>query len=54
MTDRALTAPDGCCWCGIAEREHMQRWHRDAGWHQWEPPTEEQIKTRMLARRNAR
>lgn len=43
--------PSACRWCGVAAREHMQRWSAVAGWHQWTAPTLEQIKARMAARR---
>lgn len=46
-----LPAPGGCRWCGVEEREHMQRWKPPVGWHKWEPPTLEQRKERMKARR---
>jgi hypothetical protein len=46
--------PSGCRWCGLGQREHFQRWHRNAKWHFWTPPTREQIKQRMQARRTAR
>lgn len=46
--------PSACRACGIPERDHMQRWTQTAGWHQWLPPTQEQIKTRMHARRARR
>ncbi|WP_329616466.1 hypothetical protein OG244_28470 [Streptomyces brevispora] len=42
---QAAPNPDGCRWCGVDLYEHMQR---------WTPPTQDQIKTRMKARRNAR
>ena len=47
--------PSGCRWCGVDQREHMQRWKPPVGWHKWEQPTPEQTKTRMqqrAARRN--
>jgi hypothetical protein len=43
--------PDGCRHCGIPEREHLQRWHAEAGWHPWTEPTDEQRLERMRARR---
>lgn len=43
--------PSACRFCGVAAREHMQRWSPEAGWHTWTAPTSEQIKGRMLARR---
>jgi hypothetical protein len=49
-----MTEPNGCRWCGIPARSHMQRWKRPVGWHKWEQPTAEQIKARMQARRAAR
>lgn len=42
--------PDGCQHCGIPERQHMTRWKPGIGSHQWTAPTQEQVKTRMLAR----
>ncbi len=53
-----LTQPDAvpsaCCHCGIGEREHMQRWTAGIGWHQWTPPTQDQIKTRLRQRAEKR
>lgn len=46
--------PMGCRWCGVNDREHVQRWKPPAGWHQWEKPTQEQIKARMQERYSAR
>lgn len=51
MDERVLAQPSGCRWCGLAQRDHFQRWTRAAGWHGWTPPTPEQIKQRMKARR---
>ncbi|WP_242890160.1 hypothetical protein [Actinomadura litoris] len=48
---RAVPEPSGCRWCGLAEREHLQRWALGAGWHGWTEPTQKQRKARMLARR---
>jgi hypothetical protein len=48
------TAPSGCRWCGVEEREHMQRHKRRACCHTWERPTGVQILARMRARRAAR
>lgn len=42
----------GCRQCGIDERGHGIQATYD-GTHTWEQPTQEQIKTRMLARRAA-
>jgi len=46
-----LPAPSSCRHCGIEQRGHCHRWTSPAGWHQWTPPTNAQIKARMLARR---
>lgn len=46
--------PNGCRYCGIGDRGHMGRWTKSAGWHQWTPPTQQQIKQRMQARHAAR
>lgn len=49
------STPSGCRWCGVDERDHMQRWKAPVGWHKWTQPTSDQIKTRMqqrAARRN--
>ncbi|WP_433223383.1 hypothetical protein [Microtetraspora malaysiensis] len=43
--------PNGCRWCGIEAQVHFRRWKPPAGWHQWEAPTNEQRKERMIARR---
>lgn len=48
-----MTSPSACRWCGIDQREHAQRWKPPIGWHKWQPPTQQQIKARMLARRTA-
>lgn len=47
-------SPNGCRHCGIAEREHFSRWKPGPGWHVWTAPTDEQIKARMIGRRNNR
>ncbi|MFD8529448.1 hypothetical protein ACFV0L_18710 [Streptosporangium canum] len=54
MTEQVVAQPNGCRWCGIAQRDHYQRWTRLAGWHGWTPPTQDQIKHRMKARRSLR
>lgn len=46
--------PSGCSWCGVEKRIHMSRWTMSAGWHQWQPPDIDQIKTRMRLRRALR
>lgn len=50
----AAPTPSGCRWCGIPEYGHMQRWLPRRGFHEWEQPTQAQIKARMIARRAAR
>lgn len=49
-----MTEPSACRWCGVPEREHMQRWKPPVGWHKFEQPTRQQIKDRMLARHATR
>ncbi|GGZ83186.1 hypothetical protein [Streptomyces rubiginosohelvolus] len=51
MVATAAPSPSGCQHCGIDQREHMQRWKPPVGWHKWTAPTQDQIKTRMRARR---
>ncbi|MCX4751738.1 hypothetical protein OG455_41755 [Kitasatospora sp. NBC_01287] len=51
---RATDEPSACGHCGIPDRVHYQRWKPPVGWHQWTPPSQEQIKARMTARRAAR
>lgn len=50
----ATPNPMSCRWCGIDQRPHARQWTDEAGMHTWEPPTQEQIKDRMRARRSAR
>jgi hypothetical protein len=47
-----MTQPDpsSCRYCGIPEREHMRRWKAGIGWHQWNQPTTQLLKTRLAAR----
>lgn len=47
-------APSACGHCGIGRRERARRWIRDASWHQWAAPSQEQIKARMIRRRAER
>ncbi|PBC72286.1 MULTISPECIES: hypothetical protein [unclassified Streptomyces] len=54
MTQNRMPQPNSCRWCGIDQRQHMQQWKPPVGWHQWEQPTQDQIKARMLARRQQR
>lgn len=48
-----MTAPNGCRLCGIEKRGHAIQVGAD-GSHTWQPPTQQQIKDRMLARRAAK
>lgn len=43
--------PSGCAHCGLDHRTHYRRWTASAGWHGYTPPSQDQIKARMLARR---
>lgn len=43
--------PMGCRWCGIDQRGHAIQIGAE-GSHTWEQPTKDQIKQRMLARRD--
>lgn len=54
--DGSTPTPSGCRWCGIEQRSHPfgPTWLPGRGFHEWEQPTQAQIKARMLARRNAR
>lgn len=54
MVAAPTPAPNACQHCGVDEAEHMQRWKPPVGWHQWTPPTQQQIKARMHARRTTR
>lgn len=49
-----LTHPNGCRHCGTPEYGHVQIWTRDAGWHKFTEPTDEQRLTRMRNRQAAR
>ncbi|MFI6497143.1 hypothetical protein [Nonomuraea typhae] len=51
MTELVVAQPSGCRWCGLAQRDHFTRWSRSVGWHGYSPPTQDQIKQRMKARR---
>lgn len=46
--------PNGCRRCGAPQSSHGRRWIPSAGLHTWQPPTQQQILTRMKARRTAR
>ncbi|GII83976.1 hypothetical protein Ssi03_19660 [Sphaerisporangium siamense] len=50
-SDLPIPPPNGCRWCGVEARDHLQRWKESVGWHQWVEPTSEQRKERMRARR---
>lgn len=43
--------PSSCGICGIVKRKHYSQWKNGVGWHTWIMPTQEQIKARMLFRR---
>lgn len=50
---RKKTAEPGACrWCGRPRDGHYQRWIEPVGWHTFTEPTDEQRKTRMLAKRD--
>lgn len=52
---RGAFTPNGCAWCGIEKRKHgRQHTEKGGGWHTWVQPTQQQIKDRMRARRQAR
>ncbi|MEU9703026.1 hypothetical protein [Streptomyces sp. NPDC047981] len=53
MTSHLATpaSPNGCRWCGIDQRTHARQYTEQAGWHAYQAPTQEQVKTRMRARR---
>lgn len=44
----------GCRWCSIDQHGHGRQYVEPIGWHQWQQPTQQQIKDRMLARRAAK
>lgn len=48
-----VPTPGGCRWCGWPEYGHAQTWLPGRGFHRHEPPTDAQIKARMMARRAA-
>lgn len=53
MTD-ALAKPFpplGCRVCGFSRYGHMTLSGRDYGWHTWQPPTRQQIRSAILAQR---
>lgn len=51
-TTEPSVEPNGCSRCGIPKDKHGRQWTLSAGWHPWNPPTDEQIKERMLRRRS--
>lgn len=53
-TQVGIPSPSGCRWCGVDERQHLSRWRSSVEWHKWTPPTLEQRKARMIARRRER
>jgi len=48
------TSPYGCQHCGHEQRTHFTRWADGVGMHTWAEPTQQLIKERQLARREAR
>lgn len=50
---RHVTAPspNACRWCGRDERLHSIEWAGSVGYHNWETPTPDQRRARMVARR---
>ncbi|WP_448333546.1 hypothetical protein [Streptomyces sp. DSM 41534] len=44
-------APYGCSWCGTERQRHGRRWTPIIGVHQWQQPSQDKIKERMLRRR---
>jgi hypothetical protein len=48
-----VPAPDGCRYCGDAERAHGRQFSRAVGMHGWVSPTAAQRLARMRARRAA-
>lgn len=49
-----VSAPNGCRWCGLEDRDHGVRYSRSVKLHSWASPTLAQRKARMFARHNAR
>ncbi|MEV4472843.1 hypothetical protein [Nonomuraea sp. NPDC049504] len=60
MDEQVVAQPNGCRYCGLPQRgsrtqfPHGSRWTSSTGWHVWTPPTQDQIKQRMKARRTWR
>lgn len=50
-SERSVSDPDGCHWCGVGRRLHWQRWHSAVGRHGWASPSSQQRLDRMLQRR---
>lgn len=50
----SITEPMGCHWCGIPYRSHVRQYRYPIGWHKWLQPNQEQILSRMKARRAKR
>lgn len=46
-----VVEPSACTWCTIARRGHGRQYADAVGWHEWAQPSQEQILTRMKARR---
>ena len=55
ISARAEEQPvEGCAHCGIAKREHYQRWTIGVGWHAHVPPDPVLLRRRMWYRRTVR
>ncbi|WP_322501770.1 hypothetical protein TR631_33605 [Streptomyces rochei] len=49
-----VSEPYGCAHCGEAQGSHGRQYIATVGMHSWERPSDDQVKSRMLARRAAR
>lgn len=49
-----LIDPNACQYCNVSHKNSYSTWHPEIGWHYWVHPTDEQIKARMIERRNRR
>lgn len=52
LRDESEYPPSGCFWCDRGQRDHARQYvGGPGGYHEWTPPTDRQIKDRMLERR---
>jgi len=51
VRDESEHPPSGCHWCDRGQRVHARQYVEAAGYHEWTPPTDRQIKDRMRVRR---